>query len=138
RKGRRPGRRPLRTRSNRTDRTTGRRGSGGFPEGPRPRLGVRLLRSCPNSLGRPTRGDTYSWPERSVMADLQFGISVVPNWQGQDDLIREVKSADELGLDLVGIQDHPYQWRFHDTWTLISFLAGVTSQIRFFPDVVSL
>ncbi|HXJ66845.1 MAG TPA: LLM class flavin-dependent oxidoreductase, partial [Actinomycetota bacterium] len=31
-----------------------------------------------------------------------------------------------------------YQWRFHDTWTLISYLAALTSRIRFFPDVANL
>ncbi|HZB78639.1 MAG TPA: LLM class flavin-dependent oxidoreductase, partial [Actinomycetota bacterium] len=46
--------------------------------------------------------------------------------------------ADEAGLDLIGIQDHPYQWRFHDTWTLIAYLAGRTSRVRFFPDVIDL
>ena len=28
--------------------------------------------------------------------------------------------AEDAGLDLIGVQDHPYQWRFYDTWTLIS------------------
>lgn len=68
----------------------------------------------------------------------EFGISVVPEWQNQDELIAAVRAADSAGLDLVGIQDHPYQWRFYDTWTLIAYLAGLTSRIRFFPDVASL
>jgi alkanesulfonate monooxygenase SsuD/methylene tetrahydromethanopterin reductase-like flavin-dependent oxidoreductase (luciferase family) len=41
-------------------------------------------------------------------------------------------------LALVGIQDHPYQRRFLDTWTLISTLVPVTERVRFFPDVASL
>jgi alkanesulfonate monooxygenase SsuD/methylene tetrahydromethanopterin reductase-like flavin-dependent oxidoreductase (luciferase family) len=41
-------------------------------------------------------------------------------------------------LDLVGIQDHPYQRRFLDTWTLISTLVPVTENVRFFPDVANL
>jgi alkanesulfonate monooxygenase SsuD/methylene tetrahydromethanopterin reductase-like flavin-dependent oxidoreductase (luciferase family) len=72
------------------------------------------------------------------MSKPQFGISVVPSWQDQDSVIELVETADRANLDLVGIQDHPYQWRFHDTWTLISYLAGRTSTIRFFPDVASL
>lgn len=68
----------------------------------------------------------------------QFGISVDPNWNEQDLLVDMVRTADGAGLDLVGIQDHPYQWRFHDTWTLISHLAGLTDRIRFFPDVAAL
>ncbi|MEA2448820.1 MAG: hypothetical protein QOG63_752, partial [Thermoleophilaceae bacterium] len=41
-------------------------------------------------------------------------------------------------LDLVGIQDHPYQRRFLDTFSLIAFLAARTERIRFFPDVANL
>jgi alkanesulfonate monooxygenase SsuD/methylene tetrahydromethanopterin reductase-like flavin-dependent oxidoreductase (luciferase family) len=47
-------------------------------------------------------------------------------------------AADRAGLDLFGIQDHPYQRRFLDTWTLISTLVPVTERIRFFPDVSNL
>jgi alkanesulfonate monooxygenase SsuD/methylene tetrahydromethanopterin reductase-like flavin-dependent oxidoreductase (luciferase family) len=69
---------------------------------------------------------------------LQFGVSITPNWQEQDQVVRLALLADDAGLDLIGIQDHPYQWRFYDTWTLIAFLAGRTSRVRFFPDVTSL
>jgi alkanesulfonate monooxygenase SsuD/methylene tetrahydromethanopterin reductase-like flavin-dependent oxidoreductase (luciferase family) len=69
---------------------------------------------------------------------LEFGISITPDWSKQDELLRLARMADETGLDLIGIQDHPYQWRFHDTWTLIAFLAGRTSRVRFFPDVIDL
>jgi alkanesulfonate monooxygenase SsuD/methylene tetrahydromethanopterin reductase-like flavin-dependent oxidoreductase (luciferase family) len=68
----------------------------------------------------------------------EFGISVAPTWRDQAEIVRVVQAADDAGLDLVGIQDHPYQWRFHDTWTLIAYLAGRTSRIRFFPDVANL
>jgi alkanesulfonate monooxygenase SsuD/methylene tetrahydromethanopterin reductase-like flavin-dependent oxidoreductase (luciferase family) len=68
----------------------------------------------------------------------EFGISVTPAWPELDQLLTLVQAADEGGLDLVGIQDHPYQWRFLDTWTLISFLAARTRKVRFFPDVINL
>ena len=73
-----------------------------------------------------------------MTAPLEFGISITPSWQHRDEVLRLAQVADEAGLDLVGIQDHPYQWRFFDTWTLIAFLAGETSRIRFFPDVANL
>jgi alkanesulfonate monooxygenase SsuD/methylene tetrahydromethanopterin reductase-like flavin-dependent oxidoreductase (luciferase family) len=73
-----------------------------------------------------------------MTAPLEFGISITPNWLERDHVLRLARVADESGLDLVGIQDHPYQWRFFDTWTLIAYLAGVTSRVRFFPDVTSL
>ena len=53
-------------------------------------------------------------------------------------MIEQVLLADRLGLDLVGIQDHPYQRRFLDTWTLLSFLAGGPSASASFPDVANL
>jgi alkanesulfonate monooxygenase SsuD/methylene tetrahydromethanopterin reductase-like flavin-dependent oxidoreductase (luciferase family) len=69
---------------------------------------------------------------------LEFGISITPNWLQRDEVLRLARAADDSGLDLIGIQDHPYQWRFFDTWTLIGYLAGKTSRVRFFPDVSSL
>ncbi len=68
----------------------------------------------------------------------EFGISFVPSWENPAEALRLTQLADERGYDLVGIQDHPYQWRFLDTWTLISWLAAQTARIRFFPDVANL
>jgi alkanesulfonate monooxygenase SsuD/methylene tetrahydromethanopterin reductase-like flavin-dependent oxidoreductase (luciferase family) len=69
--------------------------------------------------------------------ELEFGASVAP-LADPPDFVKRVVAADRAGLDLVGIQDHPYQRRFLDTWTLISTLVPVTEQVRFFPDVASL
>ena len=70
--------------------------------------------------------------------ELEFGVSVEPLAEPPDWARRVAVAADRAGLDLVGIQDHPYQRRFFDTWTLISTLVPVTQSIRFFPDVASL
>src|SRR3954453_12550069 len=67
-----------------------------------------------------------------------FGIFPTPNAADQDEILEQVLIADREGLDLVGIQDHPYQRRFLDTWSLIPFLAARTERIRFFPDVANL
>jgi alkanesulfonate monooxygenase SsuD/methylene tetrahydromethanopterin reductase-like flavin-dependent oxidoreductase (luciferase family) len=69
---------------------------------------------------------------------LEFGASVEPLADPPYWAARIAKAADRSGLDLVGIQDHPYQRRFFDTWTLISTLVPVTERIRFFPDVANL
>jgi alkanesulfonate monooxygenase SsuD/methylene tetrahydromethanopterin reductase-like flavin-dependent oxidoreductase (luciferase family) len=53
-------------------------------------------------------------------------------------LLRRVERADDAGLDIVGIQDHPYQRRFVDTVALLAFLAARTSRITLFPDVANL
>jgi alkanesulfonate monooxygenase SsuD/methylene tetrahydromethanopterin reductase-like flavin-dependent oxidoreductase (luciferase family) len=69
---------------------------------------------------------------------LQFGFFLTPTAANYPDLLHQAQLADQLGLDLIGIQDHPYQFRFLDTWTLISVLAAQTERVRFFPDVASL
>ena len=39
---------------------------------------------------------------------------------------------------MVGIQDHPYQRRFPDTFSLMADVAARTEMVRIFPDVASL
>ena len=70
--------------------------------------------------------------------ELEFGVSVEPLADPPEWAARVAVAADRAGLDLVGIQDHPYQRRFVETWTLICTLVPLTERIRFFPDVASL
>ncbi|WP_033290211.1 LLM class flavin-dependent oxidoreductase [Amycolatopsis jejuensis] len=69
---------------------------------------------------------------------LLFGANVDPLWQNGDAPLRQALAAEEYGLDLITIQDHPYQVRFHDTWTLLTFLAARTERITFVPTVACL
>ncbi len=69
---------------------------------------------------------------------IEFGISVVPAATDVLQIRTTVSLADKLGLNLVGIQDHPYQWRFLDTWMLMADLLARTTRIRIFPDVANL
>src|SRR3954454_15907845 len=69
---------------------------------------------------------------------LQFGVSVVPATKTLDRIRQLVRAADESGLDLVGIQDHPYQHHFLDTWALMPTLLAETERISFFTDVANL
>jgi hypothetical protein len=69
---------------------------------------------------------------------LAFGVSIVPASADLKLSRALARRADELGLDLIGIQDHPYQWRFLDTWSLIGDLLARTERIRLFPDVANL
>src|SRR3954471_648872 len=69
---------------------------------------------------------------------VELGIFPTPNAAELDDILEQVLTAERLGIDLVGIQDHPYQRRFLDTWSLIPFLAARTERIRFFPDGATL
>ena len=67
-----------------------------------------------------------------------FGISVTPYAENYGQIVDQVLTAERLGLDLIGIQDHPYQRRFLDTFALIANLLALTERLSFFPDVVSL
>ncbi|GII57390.1 hypothetical protein Pth03_57790 [Planotetraspora thailandica] len=70
--------------------------------------------------------------------ELWFGAFLTPDAAGHHRLVRQATMAEEVGLDIIGVQDHPYQPSFLDTWTLLSVLAARTSQIRLFPDVANL
>ncbi len=69
---------------------------------------------------------------------MRLGTFAVPNSGDRPSIVEQVIAADRAGLEIVGIQDHPYQRRYHDTWTLLSYLAGRTERIRFVTDVVNL
>ena len=69
---------------------------------------------------------------------LEFGVFPEPLADPPERVERLVRTAERSGLDLIGIQDHPYQRRFYDTWTLIAYLAARTQRVRFFPDVANL
>jgi alkanesulfonate monooxygenase SsuD/methylene tetrahydromethanopterin reductase-like flavin-dependent oxidoreductase (luciferase family) len=68
----------------------------------------------------------------------ELGAFVVPSAEDPEDTVAQVVAADEAGLAYVGIQDHPYQRRFFETWTLVSYLAARTERVRFVSDVMNL
>jgi alkanesulfonate monooxygenase SsuD/methylene tetrahydromethanopterin reductase-like flavin-dependent oxidoreductase (luciferase family) len=71
-------------------------------------------------------------------AVLQFGVAIVPATDSLDRSRELVRTADEAGLDLVGVQDHPYQHRFLDTWSLVPTLLAETKRVSVFTDVANL
>jgi alkanesulfonate monooxygenase SsuD/methylene tetrahydromethanopterin reductase-like flavin-dependent oxidoreductase (luciferase family) len=69
---------------------------------------------------------------------VKLGIFVVPDAADPASTLEQIVTGDRSGLDLVGVQDHPYQRRFFDTWTLLSFVAARTQRIRLVTDVANL
>jgi alkanesulfonate monooxygenase SsuD/methylene tetrahydromethanopterin reductase-like flavin-dependent oxidoreductase (luciferase family) len=69
---------------------------------------------------------------------LEVGISIIPYADSLDRNRELVHAAEDGGLSLVGIQDHPYQHHFFDTWSLIPTLLAETKRISFFTDVANL
>ena len=55
--------------------------------------------------------------------ELTFGL-FLPNPASQAaTVVRLAQIAEQSGLDLIGVQDHPYNPDLLDTWTLLSHLA---------------
>jgi alkanesulfonate monooxygenase SsuD/methylene tetrahydromethanopterin reductase-like flavin-dependent oxidoreductase (luciferase family) len=69
---------------------------------------------------------------------VRFGWFLVPNAADPGALVAEARLAERAGFDLIGIQDHPYQRRYLDTFTLLAALATATERIGLFPDVACL
>jgi alkanesulfonate monooxygenase SsuD/methylene tetrahydromethanopterin reductase-like flavin-dependent oxidoreductase (luciferase family) len=69
---------------------------------------------------------------------VEIGVFVVPDAEAADATVEQVVLADQVGLDVVGVQDHPYQRRFLDTWTLLPYLAARTERVKLVPDVSNL
>lgn len=67
---------------------------------------------------------------------VKFGYFLIPN--SDSPLLSIAQEVERRGLDYIGVQDHPYQRRFVDTWTLLSMIAATTSRIGLFPDVANL
>ena len=62
--------------------------------------------------------------------ELIFGVFPVPDADRQDEVIEQVLLADRLGLDIVGVQDHPYQRRYLDAWALLCSALGPLASSR--------
>ncbi|MEU4573461.1 LLM class flavin-dependent oxidoreductase [Nonomuraea sp. NPDC023979] len=71
------------------------------------------------------------------MSEHVFGVSLTPTYDVS--LTHEVTDAAERsGLDLVGVQDHPYVGQFLDAVALAGHLLTRTTRLRVFPDVANL
>lgn len=57
---------------------------------------------------------------------LRFGSFITPVNQPAARAVGLSQLSEDLGLDLVTFQDHPYQAGLHDTWTLLSWVAART------------
>ncbi|MDG4826868.1 LLM class flavin-dependent oxidoreductase [Asanoa sp. WMMD1127] len=68
--------------------------------------------------------------------ELTFGYFLVPN--AADPLLATAREVEERGLDWIGVQDHPYQRRYVDTFVLMSAIAAATLRVGVFPDVANL
>ncbi|MCW2847354.1 MAG: class flavin-dependent oxidoreductase [Marmoricola sp.] len=70
--------------------------------------------------------------------DLQFGIFPSPDATAAEQTLELAQLAEVIGLELVTLQDHPYQAKHLDTWTLLSVIAARTTAIKVSPNVANL
>lgn len=70
--------------------------------------------------------------------DLSFGSFITPRNEDPAAIVGLARLCEQAGLDLVTFQDHPYQPRFLDTWTLLSWVAAQTERIRLSGNVLNL
>lgn len=68
----------------------------------------------------------------------RFGAFIPPNVDEYERAVSLAVLADGAGLDVIGIQDHPYQPALLDNWTLLSYLAARTERVALLPDVINL
>jgi alkanesulfonate monooxygenase SsuD/methylene tetrahydromethanopterin reductase-like flavin-dependent oxidoreductase (luciferase family) len=70
--------------------------------------------------------------------DLRFGSFITPANAAPQQVVELARAAEGAGLDLATFQDHPYQPRFLDTWTLLSYVAARTERIHLSGNVLNL
>jgi alkanesulfonate monooxygenase SsuD/methylene tetrahydromethanopterin reductase-like flavin-dependent oxidoreductase (luciferase family) len=70
--------------------------------------------------------------------DLQFGFFLDPSTGHPERTVEIARILDELGYDLIGVQDHPYQQKHFDAMALMAYILGQTERVRVFPDVANL
>ena len=69
---------------------------------------------------------------------LRFGTFITPRNAPPERPVELAVRSESLGFDLVTFQDHPYQPGFHDTWTLLTWVAARTSRIHVSGNVLNL
>ncbi|MFI9638778.1 LLM class flavin-dependent oxidoreductase [Micromonospora sp. NPDC051925] len=70
--------------------------------------------------------------------ELMFGGFLTPDARQPEQVVARATFCEQVGLDVVTFQDHPYQPGFLDTWTLMSYLAAATTRIRLAGNVLNL
>jgi alkanesulfonate monooxygenase SsuD/methylene tetrahydromethanopterin reductase-like flavin-dependent oxidoreductase (luciferase family) len=67
-----------------------------------------------------------------------FGTSIDPAAADPQAPFQRAKLADDTGLDLITIMDHPYLKHLFETWTLMTALAMTTQRVHLGTNVANL
>jgi alkanesulfonate monooxygenase SsuD/methylene tetrahydromethanopterin reductase-like flavin-dependent oxidoreductase (luciferase family) len=69
---------------------------------------------------------------------IEFGTFITPSALDPQRTVALAVAAEEAGYEFATFQDHPYQPRFLDTWTLMSWVGARTNRIRISANVHNL
>ena len=69
---------------------------------------------------------------------LEFGTFITPSALDPERTVALALATERAGFEFVTFQDHPYQPRFLDTWTLMSWVGARTSRVRISANVHNL
>jgi alkanesulfonate monooxygenase SsuD/methylene tetrahydromethanopterin reductase-like flavin-dependent oxidoreductase (luciferase family) len=69
---------------------------------------------------------------------IQFGIAIDPSSADAEEPFRRAKVADENGVELITLMDHPYNTNLFETWTLLTALAARTERVHVGTNVANL
>ena len=70
--------------------------------------------------------------------EVRLGIFPTPDATDPQRAVTLAVAADTSGIDLVSVQDHPYNKGQLDSWTLLSWIAARTSRVRVAQNVANL
>lgn len=66
-----------------------------------------------------------------------FGVSIDPTTRDPQGAFARARRADEAGLDLLTVMDHPYNPGLFETWTLLTALGMATQRIHIGTSVLN-
>src|SRR4051794_35110374 len=69
--------------------------------------------------------------------ELAFGTFITPQSARPADVVALARLTEHAGLELATFQDHPYQPRLLDTWTLLAYVAARTERVHLAPNVLN-
>lgn len=70
--------------------------------------------------------------------NLILGSFLTPTNADPAGVVALARHAEDVGIDLVTFQDHPYQPAFLDAWTLMTYVAASTERVRIAANVHNL
>jgi len=75
---------------------------------------------------------------RQASNKVMFGINIDPSPRIAELAAELASYADSMAIDLIGVQDHPGNPNFFDTWTFMTALAVRTQRVRFLTNVANI